>query len=80
MASQNAMRFINRKRNKVQYFSAHLAKDPRWLKMTGYEPQPLVTDPVESKPVPEFHLSDLGSSLPTAEKPKRKYTKKAKKD
>lgn len=83
------VRCINRQRNKVQYFSKHLVNDPRWRKMTGYEPQPLDTDPVTKPSVniedevqkrvaaelAKHNLTgDIGASVEI--KPKRKYTKK----
>lgn len=60
MVSPNAVRCINRARNKVQFFSKHLVNDPRWRKMTGYEPQPLDNDPsqgITTEKIKDFYQS-----------------------
>lgn len=58
MVSPNAVRCINRQRNKVQFFSKHLVNDPRWRKMTGYEPQPLPTDPSQGIQAKSVNIED----------------------
>lgn len=54
----NSVRFINKQRNKVQFFSKHLVHDARFKKMTGYEPQPLPTDPIQELTKPSINIED----------------------
>ncbi len=74
------IRCINRRNNKIQYYSADLVKNAHWRKQTQVEPAPLPTMEIASAIMPEpISAPSLPDELHAAPvKPKAKRGRKPK--